>query len=245
MRYGIVSDVHSNLVALRAVLGELEGQRIDRFVCPGDIVGYGPRPNECVELVRELEPVAVIGNHDVAALESGADEWFNAMARAAAVWTRQELTAANSEYLRSLQPVEVFDEVTLVHGALAPDLWDYISSPWEAQPTFEAMKTQLCFIGHSHYAEWYELSPGAAVPMQVSATSGRTLRLSDGVRYIVNAGSVGQPRDGDPRAAVAVCDSGQGTIEVLRVPYDVRECQKDMLGKGLPAPLAQRLTLGV
>ncbi|MFQ6132634.1 MAG: metallophosphoesterase family protein [Armatimonadota bacterium] len=245
MRYGIISDVHSNLVALKAVLGELEGRDIDKFVCPGDTVGYGPRPNECVRLVRELEPVSVVGNHDVAALDTAADEWFNAMARAAVVWTRQELSEGNSEYLRGLQPVAVFDDVTLVHGALAPDLWDYISSPWEAQPTFEAMKTQLCFVGHSHFAEWYELRPGAAVPLQVGATSGRTLTFTNGVRYIVNPGSVGQPRDGDPRAACAVYDTDQGTVEVLRVPYDIAECQRDMLEKGLPSPLAQRLGLGV
>lgn len=245
MRYGIISDVHSNLVALRAVLAELRGRSLDKFVCPGDIVGYGPRPNECVELVRELEPVAVIGNHDVAAIESGTEDWFNAVARAAAIWTRQELSAANREYLRSLQPVLIFDEVTMVHGALAPDLWDYISSPWEARPTFEAMKTQLCFIGHSHYAEWYELGPGAVVPMQVGATSGHQLQFAEGVRYIVNAGSVGQPRDGDPRAACAVYDTDEGTIEVFRVPYDIAECQEDMLAKGLPVPLAQRLALGV
>ncbi len=244
MRYGIISDIHSNLEALEVVLEELKQRGAEQYICPGDIVGYGPRPNECCERVRSLEPVAVLGNHDMAAIETGTEDWFNAVARTAAIWTRQALTEENAAYLRGLPAVSIPDDLTVVHGALAPDLWDYICSPWDAVPTIEAMRTPVCLVGHTHYAEWYERMADAPAPSQVTATDGRTLSLRDGACYVVNPGSVGQPRDGDSRASCALYDDEARTIEIIRKPYNVAGCQEDMLAKGLPAPLAYRLAVG-
>ncbi|MFQ5810960.1 MAG: metallophosphoesterase family protein, partial [Armatimonadota bacterium] len=241
---GIISDIHSNLLALEAVLAALREREVDAHLCLGDIVGYGPNPNECCELVRELDGPCILGNHDEAVLKPGTEDWFNAYAAAAVLWTRAVLTEENADLLRSLEEQQVIGDLTMVHGALE-DPWGYITEPYEATTTFELMRTPVCLVGHSHFAEWYELDPDNPRPRHVPATNGRTLTLAEDMRYIVNPGSVGQPRDRDSRASCALYDEDARTIEIIRTPYDIKACQQEMLEKGLPPALAYRLMFGV
>ncbi len=243
MTYGIIADIHSNLQALEGVLSVLQRRGVEGYLCLGDVVGYGPRPNECCELVRELDAPGVLGNHDEAVLNPGTENWFNAYAAAAVLWTRALLTEENADFLRSLDEQKVIGDLTLVHGAL-DDPWGYITAPYEATTTFELMSTPVCLVGHSHYAEWYELNANSTRARHVTATGDRTLTLADGVRYIVNPGSVGQPRDRDSRASCAIYDEEARTIEIIRTPYNIKACQQDMLEKGLPPALAYRLMFG-
>jgi predicted phosphodiesterase len=244
VRYGILSDIHSNLFALEVVLKELRRHSPDAYLCVGDTVGYGSRPNECCALVRELAAQAVVGNHDVAAFRNGTENWFNAQARAAALWTRGELEPQHIEYLRGLPEGVRTEQFTMVHGSLH-DRWGYISSVWEAQETFALLESPVCLIGHTHYAEWYELAAGATLAVQHVATGGGICTTVPGTRYVVNPGSVGQPRDSDSRASCAIWDTEAGTIQIIRKPYNVAAAQQDMLEKGLPPPLAKRLEYGV
>jgi len=242
--YGIISDIHSNLPAFEVVLELLRDRKVDGYICLGDVVGYGPHPNECCELVRELDSACILGNHDEAVLKPGTEDWFNAYAAAAVLWTRAVLTDENADFLRSLDAQQVLGDLTLAHGAL-DDPWGYITEPYEATTTFELMSTPVCLVGHSHCAEWYELDPDNPEPQRVSAANGGTLTLADDMRYIVNPGSVGQPRDRDSRASCAIYDDDARTIEIIRSPYDIKACQREMLDKGLPPALAYRLMFGV
>ena len=244
MKYGIISDIHSNLPALEVALGVLADRSVDAYICLGDLVGYGPHPNECCDRVRELEAICILGNHDEAVLKPGTEDWFNPYAAAAVLWTRAVLSTQNGDFLRSLAEQKVIRDITIVHGAL-DDPWGYITEPYEATTTFELMTTPVCLVGHSHFAEWYELDPEKPDPRHVPATDGRTLTLAEDLRYIVNPGSVGQPRDRDSRSSCAVYDRDARTIEIIRTPYDIKACQRDMLDYGLPPALAYRLTFGV
>ena len=242
MRFGIISDIHANLEALESVLTELKG--VDAYLCLGDIVGYGPNPNECVERIAALPNLScVIGNHDQAALQEYDLEWFNAYARDAIVWTQQQLTPESKRFLRKLKPHLQVEELTLVHGSL-PDPMEYITSAWEARFTFELMQTPLCMVGHTHVAEYYRLEAGRIQPEQVSLLNGGEIALEEGSRYIVNIGGVGQPRDGNPRAGFGIYDREQHRITVRRVEYPIEATQSKMEDAGLPQLLIQRLAVG-
>ncbi len=244
MRYGIISDIHGNLPALEKVLGELEGLNIGKYLCLGDVVGYNPWPNECCALVRELDCATVRGNHDEAVVDDGCADDFNVHARETLLWTRENLSAENREYLGDLPHSLVVDELTLCHGSL-PEPFAYVASPLEAMPTFMAMRTQICFIGHTHYAEWYELQEGEQRCVQHLATAGAEFGIEDERRYVINQGSVGQPRDGDTRASFGVYDDEERRMEIRRVIYDIGRVQREMLRVGLPEAMAVRLSYGV
>jgi len=242
MRYAILSDIHSNADALSAVLRELDGLDMDVLVCLGDIVGYGPSPNETCDLLRERGCIAIAGNHDEAAVSTDEADSFNSLARAAIAWTRAELTPSNREYLRSLPREYRFDSFAIVHGA--PTFhFAYIQDIADAQAAFERVTMPVTFIGHTHVAEVYYRDESGRTFHQKLSSGGR-IDVTPQYRYIVNPGSVGQPRDRNPQASFAYFDDEAGYIEVRRVTYDVMRVRERMERAKLPAQLGDRLSLG-
>jgi len=242
MVYGIISDIHSNLEALEKVLEQLCG--VEAYLCLGDLVGYGPNPNECTQLISQLSPcTCVVGNHDLAAIGKYDIGWFNWHAREAILWTRQQLTPETKGFLTALPEVLVQDPLTLVHGSL-PDPMEYITSPWETRLTFAKMTTPICLIGHTHVAEYYVQREGESNCQQVPLTNGGEITLEEGLRYIVNCGAVGQPRDGNPQASFGIYDTEAKTITIKRVEYPIEVVQKKMTEVGLPQFEIMRLALG-
>jgi len=241
MRYGIISDIHANFEAFLAVLDHLEG--VDQVICLGDVVGYGPNPNECCELVQSLGCVTLLGNHDAAALGDFDLDWFNPHARAAVEWTQEALTPESRRFLRSLPNTYVCDDLTAAHGSL-PAPFEYISSPWEVRSTFDAMTTRVCFIGHTHIAEYYILREGCIMPEQIALPQGGKISIREHHRYVINCGSVGQPRDGNPRASFGIYDTQTPKVDIIRVNYPLTETQKKMQAIGLPHILWERLAYG-
>lgn len=242
MRYAVLSDIHANLEALDAVLGDL-GQ-VDATLCLGDLVGYGPDPNACIERVRALPDLAcVAGNHDLAALGRYDVSWFNLHAREAVLWSGEQLNDDNRDFLDGLPLTQAVGPFTLVHGSL-PEPMDYLLSQWEARLTFEQMTTPVCLVGHTHIAEFYYQPDGTSIPEHRSLINGGKVKLEDGMRYIVNCGGIGQPRDGNPLAAYGLYDSRRRTITVRRVEYDIAAVQRKMRQADLPPLLIDRLTYG-
>ena len=242
MVYGLISDIHGSLEALEAVLAELKD--CENFLCLGDIVGYGPDPEACIDRVRELPGVVcVAGNHDLAVVGRFNVTWFNEAAREAVFWTQRQLSAEHISYLDSLPLRARAAEAELVHGSL-PNEMDYITTAWEAVSCFEAMAGDLCFVGHTHVAEYYWQRDGSAVAEQEALWSGGTVSLADGRRYIVNPGGVGQPRDGNCAASCGVYDTESRAVEVRRVAYAVERVQAKMREAKLPEYLANRLAKG-
>ena len=245
MRYLILSDIHSNREALAAVLNRVRRKRWDKAIVLGDVVGYGANPNEAVDAVRSLRPlVAIRGNHDkvCSGVEDG--EMFNRVALQAAIWTREHLTPSNLHWLRSLPegPVVVDGAFAIAHGTPI-DEDAYIFGEIEALNVFRQTAFPLCFFGHSHFPVIFGLSPEAIQTVLTQPPSFR-FRLEPGVRYLVNPGSIGQPRDGNPLASFAMFDSDTRTVAVHRVRYPLERAQRKILGAGLPRPLADRLALG-
>ena len=245
MRYAVLSDIHSNLIALRAVLAELADAEIDRYLCLGDIVGYGARPNQCCDLVRELDAVCVRGNHDEAAVDPAKAEWFTAPARACILWTREQLRADNLQFLRELPSREIIDEViTICHGSV-PDPDHYTVTPVDALLSFNEMTTPLAFFGHTHYAEWFVDDGNGQLPVEHPLPAGGSTQLHSDSRYLVNPGAVGQPRDGNELASFAIYDDVAHEIVIHRVAYDIAKAALQMQEAGLPEAMHARLWLGV
>lgn len=247
MRYLLLSDIHSNLEALEACL-ELAQGKYHQAICLGDLVGYGPDPNAVIERLQPLARVIIRGNHDkaCAGLSDAAD--FNPLAREATVWTRQALTPEHFEFLRQLPSGPVLlDGFQIVHGAPL-DEDEYLVGPNQALPALRAMEIQAVFFGHSHHQGGFMLTPkGRFQSIRVAAREpGLTavLPLEDGARYLINPGSIGQPRDGDWRAAFASFDTEHNQVEYYRTPYDLPKTQEKMQKAGLPAPLIKRLEYG-
>ena len=243
MRIAIVSDIHANLPAFEAVLRHAEATgRVDALWCLGDTVGYGPHPNECVALLRRYEHRTVGGNHDLAACGRMGTEEFNEAAAEAARWTAEQLTNGTAAYLRELPLVVTEDDFTLVHGSLRWPEWEYLLSGEQAQAHFELQRTPYGLVGHSHIPFVCEEHAGAP-PTLRPATDGEQVELSDG-RLILNPGGVGQPRDGDPRAAYALYDTDARTVTFSRVEYDIAATQQAMEATRLPRWLSERLSQG-
>lgn len=249
MRIGVVSDIHANLEALDAVLAHLDSQAPDLVVCLGDFVGYGPDPNACVERLHPRLRLAVMGNHDQAALGRSPIDHFNLFAQEAIVWTRQALDEGSRTYLASLPQRADLSEahpdlpgVLLVHGSPRRPLDEYLLETRAARASFVAAAFQVALVGHTHQPAVFVESRhrvGAQgllpeVPLVMKPTH----------RYIISVGSVGQPRDGDPRAAYLVLDTERRTATLFRVPYAIEETQRKMDAAGLPVPLIERLALG-
>jgi len=240
MKYAILSDIHSNLEALRAVLSEISRRGITNFICLGDIVGYGADPRACLEIVREIQPRAVRGNHDYAAAGPVGLSGFNDNARLALLWTRPQINSAGRDYLNSLPLIAEVSGVTLVHSSLKdPGRWEYILAPPDARSSFRSLPGSICFFGHTHRPLAYREEGG-----EITAENGPRIELQEGSRYLVNVGSVGQPRDRDPRAAFGVYDSEGRSVEIIRIEYPVEKAREKILRAGLPSFLASRLTEG-
>jgi len=247
MRIAIVSDVHANLAALEAVLRHAEAAGpIGGLWCLGDTVGYGPQPSECVARLREAAAVAVAGNHDRAATGQMGVEEFNADAATAALWTRDHLGEDDAAYLDALPEVtRPSAEFTLVHGTLRWPLWEYLYSYEAAQAHLERQETPFSLVGHTHVpmlvAEGAEYEHGCEMNY---LEDGQSVPLPDDRKIVLNPGGVGQPRDGDPRAAYALYDTEARTVTVHRVEYDIRATQALMEAAGLPRRLIDRLAVG-
>ncbi len=242
MRTLVLSDIHANLVALEAVLAA--AGTWDRVWFLGDLVGYGPNPNECVERLRALEPLALSGNHDWAVLNKLDTEEFNDDARRAVNWTRRELTDENMDYLRGLPPLHVAPPFTMAHASPRHPVWEYILDLQTALDNFDHFETPICLVGHSHIPALFLLDDTAAELNFYLLGDAETVDLSQG-RIILNPGSVGQPRDGDPRASFAILDDEAQTWTLHRVEYDIAETQRRMHAHKMPSRLIERLEFGM
>lgn len=246
MRYLILSDIHANMDALEAVLASLPPGSWDRLVVLGDLVGYGASPNEVIDRIRAMNLTAIIrGNHDKASCGIDDGSNFNHVARVAAKWTGDTLTPDNREYLRNLPagPLSLDERVEICHGSPF-DEDHYIFDAEDARRALEAGERQVCLFGHTHLPVVFRHTESGYDGFVPEGEDDITLRLEDGVRYIVNPGSVGQPRDGDPRAAFAIYETDGPSLTLRRIPYAVDAAQRRILGAGLPASLANRLAVG-
>lgn len=245
MRYLILTDIHANLEGLETCLKDARARGYDETLVLGDIVGYGPDPNAVIETIRKLKPKAIVrGNHDKVALGMNQAEGFHAAARAAAHWMLESLTEENREWLVALPmgPTVIDGEIEICHGAPF-DEDAYIFDELDARHAFEASTAPLCFYGHTHFAVVFRLIKDLLEV--VSPADGETaLTIEPQARYLVNPGSVGQPRDGDPRAAYAIYDTDTKQLDLIRLAYPLEMTQEKMLKVGLPDPLARRLALG-
>ena len=245
VRYCVISDVHANLVALNRVIEAAAEHEPDGYLCLGDIIGYGARPNECCDVVRSLAGCTCIaGNHDFAAVHPGKDQWFNSQARECLVWTRRELSEDNREFLAGLPQQVSVNGVSLCHGSLvSPD--QYVTSRSAALPSFDRMECAVSLFGHTHFSEWFEQCEPGELPDHREAPGGARLHLDERCRYMINPGAVGQPRDGNSQAGFALIDTSTGEVCLVRVSYDVATTQREINDAGLPEVMARRLQLGV
>ncbi len=243
MRTLVLSDIHANLAALEVVLADAEGQW-ERVWFLGDLVGYGPQPNECVERLRALEPLALTGNHDWAVLDKLDVDDFNTEARMVVRWTQRTLTAENRAYLQDLPPRRVAPPFTLAHASPRHPVWEYILDLPTALANFAHFDTACCLVGHTHVPAVFALDEASGEMDFALVEHGDVLDLSRH-RLIVNPGGVGQPRDGDPRAAYALLDDEAMTMEFRRVPYDIAATQALMRDLKMPRRLIKRLEQGM
>ncbi|MEA3369028.1 MAG: metallophosphoesterase family protein [Candidatus Ratteibacteria bacterium] len=240
MRYGIFGDIHGNLEAFEVVLRELNRQKVTQLICVGDIVGYGAEPNGCVEKIRSLSIPAVAGNHDWISVGKSDINYLNAQARQAILWTGRNLKSENKRYLDKLPLVIEKNDFQLVHGSLKePAEWHYILNLKEANDAFSLMKKSLLFIGHSHRPIIFSKDKE-----KIAYSFTGRLSIKEGVKYIINVGSVGQPRDGDPRAGYILFDDEKKEIVYKRIAYPVEKTQAKIKAAGLPGIEAARLADG-
>ena len=239
MRFAIFSDLHANLEAMEAVLADARERNCTHFACLGDIVGYNGTPHECVEIVQKMECPVVKGNHDEQASLAGSSRGFNALAETAINWTREHLTNEDKEWLRELCLTRQVHDFTIVHATLdRQDQWGYVFNSLDAAASFAYQHTTVCFFGHTHVAGAFVRNDGVK-KMKVDQ-----LIIEGTKKYFINVGSVGQPRDGDWRAAYCIYHIENNLVEQRRVKYDLATAQKKIIQAGLPRLLADRLELG-
>jgi predicted phosphodiesterase len=239
MRFAIFGDIHGNLEALQAVLADAQEQGCAHHVCLGDIVGYGANPSECLETVRALNCPTVRGNHDEGAANQSRLDDLNPLAQNALLWTRDQLTPEQRIWLSELKLLRQVRDFTIVHATLdSPGSWAYVTNRFDAMASFSYQFTQLCFYGHTHAPRIFEKDD------VVRGARGLEAHLQRGTKYFVNAGSVGQSRDGDWRAAYAIYDVPTSHVVIRRVEYDLTTAMNKILAAGLPSLLAERLPLG-
>ncbi len=242
MRCLVLSDIHSNLEAFETVLDHAGA--VDQVWCLGDVVGYGPDPNGCVELLRSRPHLCIAGNHDWATLGKLDLQDFNPDARDANLWNRKQLTASNLTYLEELPESLVEGPFTLIHGSPRHPIWEYIIYPSTAESNFAYFETPYCLVGHTHTPVIFQQAEGNGLQVrELQPSGGERIHLGP-ERLILNPGSVGQPRDGDPRASYIILDDEAMTIEFQRVTYPVEKTRAKMIKHGLPARLVLRLGYG-
>jgi diadenosine tetraphosphatase ApaH/serine/threonine PP2A family protein phosphatase len=242
VRVAVISDIHGNAHALQAVLAAIDAEGLDAVWCLGDTVGYGPQPNECCSLVREVADVCLVGNHDLLALGAEVVEDFNPDAGAAGRWTKDILDESSRSFLDGLEPQARLERAELFHASARDPVWEYVLGGEAALATFELTEAPLVLVGHSHVP--FAVSLAGDELAGAHAPGGTEEDLSPG-RRLCNPGSVGQPRDGDPRAAWLVLDFAAGRASFRRVPYDVKATQAEIRAAGLPESLAGRLAHGI
>ncbi|MBI2757366.1 MAG: metallophosphoesterase family protein [Chloroflexi bacterium] len=242
MRILVISDIHANYTALEAVLND--AGMVDESWCLGDLVGYGPDPNAVVEQVRELPHLTcILGNHDVAVIGKMPFEAFNGDARRSLIWTEKVMTADNMNFMRTLpQNVKVRGDVSMAHGSPRDPIWEYVLNTLSARLNFDHFDTPYCFVGHTHAQVMFQLSEQNDRVTLEGTKPAEAMRLMP--RAILNPGSVGQPRDRDPRAAYAIYDSKAHTWEARRAEYNIAEVQRRIREAGLPEKHAIRLSEG-
>ena len=241
MRYGIFADIHSNLEALEAVLGAYKQASIDKYLCVGDIVGYAANPKECIEIVKSSANVSVAGNHDWASAGLISLDYFNPLAAKAVIWTQDKLEEKERYFLKSLKLTFSNDDLILVHGTLdEPDNFRYLTKAQSAATTFNLLNIPVCFVGHTH-------APAIFIQdkdRRIYGLSSGKIKLEKDKKYIVNVGSVGQPRDGSPLASYCIYDTNSKTVWIKRIDYNFKSAQEKIIAAGLPGFLAERLALG-
>ncbi len=238
MRYAIISDIHSNLEALQKAMEYIESEKIESIICLGDVVGYGPRPNECVEIIRQNCEVCLMGNHDHAVIGLTDIHYFNQYARDSVLWTQKQLSPENKNFLKGLPFTHELDTTLFVHSTPNnPEDWDYIFSDLDARQNLNEIYHNLVFIGHSHIPVVFPFS-------QPSFLKEKFELDLENERYIINVGSIGQPRNNDPRACFVIYDDREATVEYIRLEYDVKKTFQDIIEKKLSPFLATRLLHG-
>ena len=239
MKYAIIADIHANLEAFQVVLQDIEKQKCTHVACLGDVVGYNANPKECLDTVRAMNIPCVKGNHDEFCSSDTPMEGFSPHAAEAGNWTRRQLLEDDRRWLRELKFLRLVSNFTIVHATLdAPQRWGYVFDKLAAAASFTYQNTPVCFFGHTHV-------PVAFI--RDSVVRGGTyskFKVEPGRKYFVNVGAVGQPRDGNPKAAYVIYDVDEGSIELRRLEYDIAAAQKKIIEAGLPARLAERLALG-
>jgi predicted phosphodiesterase len=239
MKYAIIADIHANLEAFQVVLNDIEKQTCTHVACLGDIVGYNANPKECLDTIRAMNIPCVKGNHDEFCSSETPLEGFSPHAAEAGNWTRGKLTEDDRKWLRELKYLRLVSNFTIVHATLdGPQRWGYVFDKLAAAASFTYQNTPVCFFGHTHV-------PVAFI--RDSVVKGGTyskFRVEPGRKYFVNVGAVGQPRDGNPKTAYVIYDMDEGSIELRRLDYDIAAAQKKILEAGLPARLAERLSMG-
>jgi predicted phosphodiesterase len=239
MKYAIIADIHANLDALQVVLEDIKAQNCTHVACLGDIVGYNANPKECLDIIRGMNIPCVKGNHDEYCSTDEDLEGFNPHAAEAVNWTRKQLTLEDRQYLRELKYLRLVSSFSIVHATLdVPQRWGYVFDRLAAAASFTYQNTAVCFFGHTHV-------PVAFI--RDSVVRGGTyskFKVEPGRKYFVNVGSIGQPRDGDPKAKYVIYDMDEGSIELRKLDYDIATAQKKILAAGLPPRLAERLAVG-
>lgn len=239
-KFAILADIHANIDALEAVVEDARFKSVTDFICVGDVVGYNASPNECVDLIRELECFTVRGNHDhYCAYDESLDD-FHPMAASVVAWTRRQLIGDRAQWLRDL-PLHAFHQgITLVHSTLdMPERWGYVFDSIEAEAHFCYQNTQICFHGHTHVPVIFEKHGPS-----VERYDPQDIHIGLGRKYFINTGSIGQPRDNDCRASYCIYDTAQREVQFHRVEYDVAAAQSKIRAAGLPERLAQRIAVG-
>jgi diadenosine tetraphosphatase ApaH/serine/threonine PP2A family protein phosphatase len=249
MRLALLSDIHANLPALEAVLAEVADTGVEQSWCLGDVVGYGAQPDECATLVRERCDVCLVGNHDLAALDALDISTFSPAAAAAVRWTRERMTPATRDFLAGLDPADESREVALYHASPRDPIWEYVLWPDQAAECIRAQARRVSFVGHSHVALFFALPDGEADAEGVADARGAQAAAGTGLdirrgRWLINPGSVGQPRDGDPRAAWLELDTETWQATFHRVQYDIDRAADAIIATDLPEHLARRLYVG-
>jgi predicted phosphodiesterase len=239
MKFAIIADIHANLEALQVVLADARNEKVTHYACLGDVVGYNANPKECLDIVRDMGMPCVKGNHDEYCSSEGNLDGFNPAAALAVQWTRSQLTAEDRQWLRELKYMRLVTSFSIVHATLdAPQRWGYVFDKLAAAASFTYQNTSVCFFGHTHV-------PVAFVrDSLVRGGSYSKFRVEPGKKFFVNVGSVGQSRDGVPKATYVIYDLDTQTIELRRLDYDMPATQAKIIAAGLPPRLADRLAVG-
>jgi len=246
MQYLIFTDIHGNVEAFKKVFNFAKKRNIDHYLFLGDLVGYGASPNECIQKIKTISPISIVrGNHDKAVCDGDSIQAFNPIAAAAIVWTQQNLRKKNLNYLCDLKmgPQTINDDITICHGTPF-DEDAYIFGEFDAAEAFLHVNTKICFFGHTHFPYVYSEKNGLVQGLYITEKV-KELEIKSDTRYLINPGSVGQPRDRDNRAACAIYDSKKKVIKFFRLDYNIESAQKKILNQNLPPALAERLSLGI